>query len=89
MFTTLLGLVGLSPVKLIVGGLILVGVVSWMVYERHHLIAQGYANAIADIKAANEKSNEAASKGQSDVEDCYIGGGTWSRPDGVCLSPAR
>ena len=87
MFTTLLGLVGLSPVKLIVGGLILVGVVSWMVYERHHLIAQGYANAIADIKAANEKSNEAASKGQAAVEMCYTSGGVWNRENGSCAKP--
>jgi hypothetical protein len=69
-------------------GVIVTGVGGWLVYERQHLINEGYANAIADIKAANAKEDTMAAKGQANVENCYSSGGSWDRSRGVCVGPA-
>jgi hypothetical protein len=69
-------------------GVIVAGATGFLAYEHHKVYDEGYAAAISDVRAANAKSNAEASKGQSNVEACYIAGGTWDRDNGVCVRPA-
>lgn len=59
---------------------LIAGYFIWQTHERNI----GYAHAVADIQAANLKSEGRASAGQTSVESCFTAGGTWDRDNGSC-----
>lgn len=66
--------------------ILLVAIGGGVLYARGHWINLGRTEALADINAANAKAQGNANQGVKSVSDCYDGGGTWDRANGVCLS---
>ena len=82
----MLPLLALTPGswRLIGGGLLIVGFLGWVAYERQHLINQGAQEATQKIEEANDKAKQKADAGSQSVDGCFATGGVWDREHGVC-----
>lgn len=89
MFTVALSMLGLIPWRVWLIGAVVAGLGLGFVVLRSHYINEGYAEAIASVKAANEKSEGLAANGVKDVTTCFDGGGTWNRDTGKCETPSK
>ena len=58
----MLGIATLAEARLAVYGALLVAISGWLVYEHHHLIAEGEARVIASDKAAVDRQAQAVAK---------------------------
>ena len=65
--------------------------VGWGLYYRHELILKGEAEAVEQVRQANELEAEKAARAAKTVDDCYAADprNVWDRDLGVCVHPAR
>lgn len=72
------------PYKLGAFAAILAALGLWHWNETRQARNAGYAAALADIRKANEASNNKASAGEAAVIACHAAGKDWNRETGKC-----
>lgn len=70
--------------RIIIGAAIVAAVGGLWVANNIHEFNKGYAKALHDIAAKDERAVHAADDAKKEVSDCVSNGGVWSTTDGVC-----
>lgn len=77
----------ISNWRLVVTGVALGAGLAWLAVEHHKVYDAGEAAAIQKVEKNDANNLSAADAAQKLVDDCYAGGGTWNRSNGVCFHP--